>query len=235
MRPDAFLAGEAARATPHRAVFWAVTGDAACGLAGTEPASFDLRGAHVTPVRGLLSLRPPPETAAHSAHHDGRDAELLTQDVGRLALALLKKNGQVIEHIESPWIVATSPAHEELRPLARACACRHWAHHYLGHAGLLRRAAPTRLNAARAERVLRTGLHLLETGRVEVRLKALGMAAPDVPDAPATGHDYLRLDELVARLGEARNQGPLPAVVPDAARAALDDWLVRTRITLGSD
>ncbi len=218
---------------PAALVFAAVTGDAACGLAPDGASDFDLRAAHVLPTPSVLGLRVPAATVAHSAHRDGLDIEVLSQDIHRLALALVKKNGQVIEHVCSPLVVASSPAHEELATVALACACRHWSHHYLSHARLLRQAARTQQNFARALRVLRTGVHLMGTGEVVMDAARFKIERPAQPDAPEPENADSILGAAVRQLEEARDASPLPAVVTEEARERLNDWLVRTRLALG--
>ena len=232
---DPRLAAEAGTLGPPL-VFVALTGDAPGGIA-PEPDAADLRAVHVTPIRELVGLRAPLETIAHTAHREGLDIEIASQDVKRFCLALLKKNGQVLEHVVSP-AVATSPAHEELREIAPRCASRHWASHYLSHARLLNNAERSLRNALRAARVLHTGRHLMRTGEVVLDLRELADHAvrdaldrlAEAPDAPADEQVWApRLRDWSDALERARDESPLPAQPDASARRALDDWLVRTR------
>jgi len=235
--PDPRLAAEAAAIDP-RLVFCTQTGDAAWGMPAARGEA-DLRAAHVLPVRAVVGLRGPRETVARTAHRDGLDIEVLSQDVKRLCLALLKKNGQVIEQIHSPLVVATSPAHEELRPLSLACAGRHWATHYRAHARMLRSLGGPLRNVVRAARVLRTGTRLFATGELVTDVAELAddalrealAAGPHGLDAPADQGTWApHLERWQAELEEAVRASPLPRAVPDDTRAALDDWLVRVRL-----
>jgi predicted nucleotidyltransferase len=244
---DARLTAEVA-ALPHRVVYVTVVGEHLYGTAAadTEP---DLRGCHVLPARDVVGLRAPPESYGFTGHRDGLDFEFLSYDLRQLCLLLLKKNGQVLEHVLSPLVVATSPEHEELTTIARACASRHMAHHYLSHAALQwdRAREPTARSALLALRVLWTAAHLMRTGDVECDVARLA-AALDVPwaadlvarrradadtplDAPEAHRrtaEYARWRGLVE---EARDRGPLPPAPPDDARRALDDLVVRVRLT----
>ncbi len=224
-------------------VFCTQTGDRAWGIPAPADEA-DLRAAHVLPVEAVVSLRAPNETIAHTAHRDGLDIEFLSQDVKRLCLALLKKNGQALEPIHSPLVVATSPWHDELKELSFACAGRHWAAHYRSHARMLWSTGGTLRNVVRAARVLLTGAHLLATGRLVTDLPRL--ADESLRDLLAAGSDTLdgpvdqaawtpRHDRWRTAFEDAVKSSLLPASTPDAARSALDDWLVRIRLRQQTD
>ena len=200
-------------AQQHPFLYATVVGDRLHGFGD----DIDVRGAHVLPVRDVVGLRTPPESLAFTGHRDGLDFEFLSHDVKKLCLQLLKKNGQVLEHIFSPLVIHTTPEHEELKDIARGCMSRHMAHHYLSHARLLHERGRDR----RALRVLWTATHLMRAGEVESRVARLRELL-DTSNAD--------IAHWVAAVEKARDTGPLPPAPSDETRARLDDWLVRVRV-----
>jgi len=95
---------------------------------------YDLRGVHILPVREVVGLDPGRETIEVSAVRDGPEIDLVTHDVKKFFALLLKKNGYVLEQIFSPLILLTTPEHDELKVIAKACVTRHHSHHYFGFA-----------------------------------------------------------------------------------------------------
>ncbi len=208
---------EAVEAVPHRFLYATLAGDALCGLAERD-AEWDVRACHILPARDLLGLREPPEQVAFTGHCGERAFEFLSLEVRKLFLNLLKKNGQVLEQILSPLVLVTTPEHEELKAIARECACTHMAHHYLSHARLLAQVHAARgdgLSRLRTVRVLLTGIHLMRTGEVETRFQHLDATDPE---------------PLFGELEEAARRSPLPAAPPERSRRRLDDLLVRLRL-----
>ena len=243
--PDPRLVAEIA-AQPHRFVFATVVGEHLYGFAGAD-SDLDVRAAHVIPPRELLGLRTPSETLAYTAHRDGLDFEVVSLDVGRLCLSLLKKNGNVLEHICSPLVVHSTPEHVELIEIARACASQHMAHHFLSHARRhweLIQSRPRVRGILYAFRVLLTGTHLMRTGEVEASLPRLNeyFGLGYVADLTArcvadTGLDPSEIDffsaeneRLRAGLEAAKHASTLPPLPPPEIRDRLDDWLVRIRL-----
>lgn len=214
----------------------------------------DLRGAHLLPVSALLGLAPPKETLTRSWDDAGLEIDLVSHDLGKFIRLLLEQNGNYLEQLYSPLVVVDSPWAEELRELVRqGSIARHVYHAYAGYARgqwkMWQEEAES--GAARlkplpyAYRVSLTGLHLLRTGEVNANLGEL---------APVYGHS--RLLELIAAkqaekatlplsveehnralaglqddLTAAYSASPLPEKPTN--RAALNDFLVRTRLALG--
>ena len=152
---------------------------------------YDLRGVHVLPAAEVLGLTTGPDTI-ESADQTDLDLDLVTHDVHKFMTLMLRKNGAVLENLLSPWGVATTPEHEELKSLAPGCVTRHHAHHYLGFAqtqwGLWAKEAPRRVKPLLyVYRVLLTGIHLMRTGTVEANLVVLNETyrLPYVPELVA--------------------------------------------------
>lgn len=240
------LRAEAAR-YPYPLVFATVSGAHLYGFPSPD-SDFDLRGAHVLPVREVVGLDPGRETVEVSTD-DGLELDLVTHDVRKFFGLLLRKNGYVLEQLYSPLVVHTTPEHEELRALARECVTRHHSHHYLGFAAtqwrLFDKERPRRVKPLLyTYRVLLTGIHLMRSGEVEANLVRLNadarlshvddliarkLAGPEqsaVGDADVEFHRE-EYDRLRAELEEAHRASRLPEA--PSARPALNDLLVRLR------
>jgi predicted nucleotidyltransferase len=234
---------------PFRFVFVTIVGEHLYGCAAKD-SGYDLRGCHVLPAPAVLGLRAPEETLAYTAHRDGLDLEMLSNDLGRLALMLLKKNGNTLEHVFSPLVVLTTPDHEELKEAARACASRNMANHFASHAAM-QRALLEESGSVKAVllalRVLLTGTHLMRTGETEASLDRLGehfrlpylrdLVARRIEGGPGGRLKPEERDFFVAEyerlrggLEEAMRESSLPPLPGDAARDRLDALLVRLRL-----
>lgn len=136
---------------------------------------FDLRGVHLLPPAELLGLTSGPETIEASRAEHGLELDLVTHDAGKFFGLMLTRNGYVLEQLFSPLVVHAMPQHDELKRLGQTCITRHHAHHYLGFAAgqwkLLNKEAPRRVKPLLyVYRVLLTGIHLMQTGRIEANL-----------------------------------------------------------------
>lgn len=214
---------------------------------------FDLRGIHILPPAEAMGLRKPRETIEvfRKPEKPGDiDLDLVTHDVKKFMLMMLKRNGYVLEQIYSPLIVQTTPEHEELKTIARGCVTVHHAHHYLGFAKnqwkLFSKENPPRVKPLLyTYRVLLTGIHLMRTGRIEANLQHLnetfaltyiddlialktgGQEKEKLPAADMHFHEkeYLR---LTAELEQARDESALAETT--SATDALNDLLLRVRM-----
>ncbi len=199
------------------------------------------------PLREIAGLSTRHETIEWSGVRDGREIDLVTHDVRKFFLMLLKRNGYVLEQLYSPLVVHTTPEHEELKEVARGCVTRHHAEHYLGFFrtqwGLFERERRIK-PLLYAYRVLLTGTHLMRTGVVEANLGRLNehFRLPYIDDliaqkvggteqGPLPGADFdfhaRECQRLTAELERARDGSKLPD--RPAARAALEDLLLRVR------
>jgi predicted nucleotidyltransferase len=158
----------------------------------------------------------------------------------------------VLEQLCSPLVVATTPAHAELRALGRRCVTRQHVRHYVGFAAtqwrLFTEASPPRVKPLLyLYRVLLTGLHLLRTGDVQADLSVLNQEARlphvdaliarkragaeqgtlDAAEIPFHANEHAR---LLAELRAAPASSPLPDTLPDGVARDLHDFLVRVRL-----
>lgn len=234
---------------PYPLLFVTISGAHLYGFPSPD-SDYDLRGVHILPVREVVGLSEPRETIEFSGLRDGREIDLVTHDVKKFFLLLLKKNGYVLEQIASPLVVHTTPEHEELKEIAKGCITRHHMHHYLGFAetqwNLFIKDSPPRVKPLLyIYRVLFTGIHLMRTGEVEANLVRLNegfkhpaiadliarkMAGPEkatLPEAEIPFHER-EYHRLRSELEEAGQKSGLPEA--PSTRDALNDLLVRVRM-----
>jgi predicted nucleotidyltransferase len=249
MTPEVLALLEAeVREHPYPLLFATVSGAHLYGFP-SEDSDFDLRGVHLLPAEELLGLDPGRETVDQAHVREGREIDLVTHDVKKFMLLMLKKNGYVLEQLLSPLVVHTTPEHEELKALAPQCITRHHAHHYLGFSRtqwkLFEKESPRRVKPLLyVYRVLLTGIHLVRTGEVEANLlklnesfklsyipellqrKVEGQEKGALPDADLDLHrgEYERLTK---ELEEARDASTLPE--KPRAREQMNDLLIGLR------
>lgn len=234
---------------PYPLLFATISGAHLYGFPSPD-SDFDLRGVHVLPLRQVVGLGKRDETVEKSGVHDGMEIDLVTHDAEKFFKLMLKRNGYVLEQLLSPWVVQSSPEHEELKSLAIGCITRHHACHYLGFADtqwrLFQKEDPPRVKPLLyVYRVLLTGVHLMESGTIEANLNVLNdeYQLPYIPDLIArktTGKEKEELAHadmefhskefarLVSRLQQSYADCHLPEQ-PSCMRE-LDDLLVRVRL-----
>jgi len=212
----------------------------------------DLRGSFVLPIEAVLRLRDPEETITLTQVHAGAEVDWVAHDIRKFARLMLKRNGYVLEQLLSPLVVLGGEWLDELRLIGRGCIIRHLYHHYRGFAhtqfDLLAKPSATVKELLYAYRVLLTGIYVLESGEIEANLVTLNAhyQQPGVDDLIArkqTGAEHgalssddltvhqPQLDRLLARLEQAFQDSQLPD--EPTTSAALDDFVVRARLTLG--
>lgn len=173
---DPRLAAVVAR-QPYPLLFVTISGAHLYGFPSAD-SDYDLRGVHVLPLREVIGLDTGPETIEESRNADGLDVDLVTHDVQKFLLLMLKRNGYVLEQLLSPLVVSTTPTHVELKSLAPGCITRHHAHHYLGFAEtqwhlFTKESTPRIKPLLYTYRVLLTGINLMRTGQIEADLRNL--------------------------------------------------------------
>jgi uncharacterized protein len=165
---------------PYPLLFVTISGAHLYGFPSAD-SDHDLRGVHILPPAEVMGLGQPRETieVAHQPAAPGDlDLDLVTHDVRKFMLLMLKKNGYVLEQLYSPLIVHTTPEHEELKTIGKNCITRHHCHHYLGFAktewDLFHKEDPPRIKPLLyIYRVFLTGIHLMQTGEIEANLQRL--------------------------------------------------------------
>ncbi len=235
---------------PYPLLFATISGAHLYGFPSSD-SDYDLRGAHLLPLEEVVGIETGPMTIEKSGIHDGLEIDLVTHDVAKFFGLVLKKNGYVLEQIFSPLVVQTSPAHDELKSIAGNCVTRHHVHHYLGFAAtqwkLFQKESPPKVKPLLyVYRVLLTGIHLMQTGRIEANLPLLSEAAKlsyvdDLIARKLAGPEKGRLTEtdlafhereyerLCGALRDASEASSLPEL--PQGKPALHDLLVRLRLS----
>jgi uncharacterized protein len=236
---------------PYPLLFATVSGAHLYGFPSPD-SDYDMRGVHVLPPTESLGLLPKRETVAVEGMRGGVELDLVTHDVLKFFSMLLKRNGYVLEQLYSPLIVQSSPAHDELKNIAKGCVTRHHNHHYLGFAAtqwnLFQKESPPRVKPLLyVYRVLLTGIHLMRTGGIEANLITLNedFRLPYVGELVARkleGTEKAKLEtpeiefhraeyeRLVTQLEAEAVASKLPNEA--ACRDALNDLLIRVRLSL---
>ncbi|TYB50947.1 nucleotidyltransferase domain-containing protein [Nonomuraea sp. PA05] len=231
---------------PYPLQFATVSGAHLYGFPSVD-SDVDLRGVHVLPLAEVAGLRQGPETLSRMWTRHGVEVDLVTHDVAKFCRLLLGRNGYVLEQLLSPLVVASSPAHEELVALAPGCLTRHHAHHYLGFARtqwrLFQKSGQLK-PLLYTFRVLATGTHLMQTGKVQADLTQLYAYGPAylpeliaakqtaehgrVPDglSPIEGFEA-DVERMRRTLEEARDSSALPERA--TVEAELHDLVLRAR------
>ena len=136
----------------------------------------DLRGCHLLPLSSVVGLAMPSETIDRSSIESGTEVDIVSHDVGKYLRLLVKNNGYVLEQIFSPLVVTGAPFLEELKPIAGRCITKFHYHHYRGFYATQRKMLENEpVKKAKsllyAYRVLLTGIHLMNTGRIETDVR----------------------------------------------------------------
>lgn len=240
-----------AAAHPQPLLFATISGAHLYGFASAD-SDFDLRGAHVLPLEDVIGLQLGEQTIERMDDTCGLDLDLVTHDVGKFVRLLGKPNGYVLEQLLSPLVVRTTPWHEELCALGRACVNRQHLRHYLGFAAsqwqLFDEQRPRRVKPLLyVYRVLLTGLHLMRTGEVQADLSVLneqarlahvdellaqkrsGAEKEELRSGDVSFHER-EYERLAGEMRAAQKASPLPDELPPEQAVALHDFLVRVRL-----
>jgi uncharacterized protein len=237
-------------AQPYPLLFATISGAHLYGFPSPD-SDFDLRGAHILPIKNVVGLEVREETVEDSRVIEGLEMDIVSHDVRKFFGLLLKKNGYVLEQLFSPLVVHTTQEHAALKRIAKGCITKHHSHHYFGFAEtqwkLFLKESPRRVKPLLyVYRVLLTGIHLMRTGEVEANLVTLNQdfRLPYIADLVArklAGPEKSKLQDADMAFHEAEYQrlrGELQAAhevsrlseVPSAeTRAALNDLLIRLR------
>lgn len=238
------------RQQPYPLVFATISGAHLYGFPSPD-SDFDLRGVHLLPVRALLGFEVRDETLEISADRNGLEIDLVTHDLKKFVLMMLKRNGYVLEQLFSPLVICTSPLHAELKRLGQDCITKHHVHHYVGFAhtqwNLFRKEQPCRVKPLLyVYRVLLTGIHLMRTGKIEANLPILNeeYKLPFIPDlihqkvstkekatiedADLTFHEG-EFQRLLTRLQSEAEKSQLPS--EPHSRNALEQLVVEARLS----
>ena len=213
---------------------------------------YDLRGVHILPVQEVVGLHEGRETIETTIMQDGLEIDLVTYDVKKFLMLLLKKNGSVLEQIYSPLVIHTTPEHEELKLIARKCITCHHHHHYFGFAEsqwkLFSKESSHQVKPLLyIYRVLLTGIHLMRTGEVESNLLRLNEVfklsyIPELIACKLSGPEHAVLEaadlsfhrgeyeRLRGELEQSAQTSVLPTEPSSDAKKALNELLIQLRL-----
>lgn len=248
MRMIEILKG-AAEEHPYPLLFATVSGAHLYGFPSRD-SDYDLRGAHVVPIEGVIGLERPEETVENAKMREGTEVDLVTHDIRKFFRLLLKPNGYVLEQLYSPHVVVSTGAYDELRQIARGCITRRHVRHYMGFARnqwrLFSDETPRRVKPLLYTfRVLLTGIHLMRTGEVEANLvrlndetklgfldellerKTSGKEQAVIAE-PEMGRYEKEYQTLYTELQQSGEESQLPE--RPVAAPALNDLLIRVRL-----
>lgn len=234
---------------PYPLLFMTVSGAHLYGFPSPD-SDYDLRGAHILPLREAVGFLPPHDTVKVETVRDGVEIDLETHDVLKYFNLLIQKSGNMLEQIYSPLVLVTHPLHEALKQVTRPYITRNHVHHYMGFSRaqweLFNKEHPRRVKPLLyTYRVLLTGIHLMRTGEVEANLVHLNeiYKLPYVPELIArklAGGEQGTLNDadvafyqqeyerLRIEIETARVESRLPESVP--GREALHDLLLKIRL-----
>ena len=207
----------------------------------------DLRGCHQLPPEAIVGLKPPVETIDRDSIEDGVEVDIVSHDIGKYFRLLVKNNGYVLEQIFSPLVISGESFLEELRPIAGRCITRFHYHHYRGFFNTKLRMLDNEpqkkaKSLLYAYRVLLTGIHLMNHGRIETDIRKLHAdhGLDFIPDLIAqkvkekvtlTDLDWdfhrQQLTDLEAKMEAAFETSSLPE---QRDEQAVNDFLLRLRM-----
>lgn len=236
---------------PYPLLFATISGAHLYGFPSSD-SDYDIRGAHLLPVKEVIGLDVGRETIEVSEIRDELEIDLVTHDVKKFFGLLLKKNGYVLEQLYSPLVVQTTAEHEELKRVAKGCITRHHSHHYFGFAEtqwkLFHKEHPQRIKPLLyIYRVLLTGIHLMRTGEVEANLihlneefrlthvndlvaRKLGGAEKSRLEESDVSFHQQEYDRLRGELEAAHLASKLPET--PSCKAALHELLIQLRLNI---
>ncbi|MGE3314079.1 MAG: nucleotidyltransferase domain-containing protein [Planctomycetaceae bacterium] len=234
---------------PYPRLFVTISGAHLYGFPSPE-SDYDLRGVHLLPLRIVVGMKSKEGTYDRMSLRNGLEIDIVTQDAGKFFFSLLHRHdGCVLEHLYSPLVIETSPAHEELKAIARKCVTKNYVQHYRGFADTQwKRFYTESLPIKRllyVYRLLLTGIHLMKTGEVESNLARLndnarlpyidGLIARKTA-GPTKGliasNDFVFHEKEFIRLRDLLEQESRNSSLPEKPGGldALDDLLVRVRL-----
>lgn len=238
----------AAEQHPYPLLFATVSGAHLYGFPSAD-SDWDLRGVHVLSGRDVWGLMPLEETVEISSK-EGIELDLVTHDVRKFFGLLLKPNGYVLEQLFSPLVVHATQEFDDLKRIATGCITRYHVHHYLGFADsqwkLFQQETPRRVKPLLyVFRVLLTGIHLMQTGKIEANLPHLNEAyqlsfLPELIERKVHGTENQAIDgaelafyekqfaALRTQLVDASECTSLPGT--PSAKNALHDLLIQIRL-----
>ncbi len=105
---------------PYPILFATISGAHLYGFPSPD-SDYDIRGTHTLPLRDMVGLLPKQETVSISNVKQGIELDLVTHDIQKFFLMMLKRNGYVLEQLYSPLVITSGAEHEELKSIGLEC------------------------------------------------------------------------------------------------------------------
>jgi predicted nucleotidyltransferase len=227
-----------------------------CSLVGSHSygfpsrdSDFDLKGIHLAPADQLLGLEEPGPTEQFLGVVEGLEIDFTSHEARGALGRVLRGDGNVLERILSPYLVAPPAADERLQELRALCVAnlsrrfhRHYSGFFRGQVHQYEKEPTKKIKTLLyIFRVALTGVHLLREGQLVGDLRTLLevyqyeqvrqlFALKEQAELAVVDDDrpYLELvPRLEQELAAALERSPLPE--EPQHRAALDAWLKRQR------
>ncbi len=229
-------------------LFSTITGSHGFGIASPH-SDFDIHGAHLLPLRQQLGFDSNSDTTVEIKTKISANIELdvMTHDLKKLLMLLIKGNGNILEDVYSPLIVHTSPLHNELKALGKGCITKSCALHYKGMAfNQQRRIQEKNVKMLiHLYRCLLMGIHLMRSGQLLMDIPQLAKEYDQrqllriieykyngikrVDDEEIIEHMTI-VEQLTQRLDREQEQSQLPERTSKETSQKLEDLLVNTRL-----
>ena len=187
---------------PYPLLFASVHGSKLYGF-DTPGSDRDIYGCHVIPLNQTISLDQGKSVITREDRQKPQ-ISISTHDARKYFLLLLNTNANVLEQILSPLTIFTTPAHEELKTIARNCINQNHAECYLGIAAnllrhkILLKNDPDVKFGLHMYRALLTALHLMRAGELVTHLPTLN-----------TTQNLVHVNDLIARRQENQGRNPM--------------------------
>jgi hypothetical protein len=160
-----------------RPVFFTVSGAHLYGFPSKD-SDFDLRGVHVIDTKELFHFSKPDETIEIKAKLSEKEMDLVSHELEKFLTLVLSANGNMLEQLHSPIVIATSKEHEELKKLARNAVCKKLYQHYKGmayqnYSRYIQEGIVTVKKYLYVLRSLMAGIYVLQEGKIEADITKL--------------------------------------------------------------
>ena len=155
----------------------ALSGAHAYGFPSPD-SDLDIKGIHVDATRAVIGLRSSPPHAERMETIDGVEIDYTSNEIKPVLLGVLQGNGNYLERILGPYLMAESKELPELADITQRSISKRLHRHYLGFAtsqlhALEEAEARTIKKVLYVLRTALTGAHALASGTIVTDLGAL--------------------------------------------------------------
>lgn len=157
-----------------------------CSLVGSHSygfpsrdSDFDIKAIHLAPAEQLVGLQRPKETEQFLGFDDDLEMDFTSHEANKALVLLLKGDGNVLERILSPYLVAPAELDLRLRQLRRLAVANLSKHFHRHYAGFFR--GQQRMYEKAGVRKIKTLLYMFRVALTGVHLMRQGRLLPDLP------------------------------------------------------